>query len=177
MGEPSSVLIAANVPLDETNREGAEPGAERDQRPLRPEHHAQAQGGKGREHDAGKVAERWRPFARLKPVGWRTATLAGQVPDREPNEHASQQQRQNGPPQRLAVKAQTVGQAREDPALQFVDQRQEEVRRCRNGNANNGGKYQQRHIALGAQQRKRIGRWCRHQPLLTGGNPSGPSPK
>ena len=55
---------ARGVPLDEPDREGAEPGAEGDQRPLGPEHHAQAQGGKGREHDAGKVDQ---GQARLRP--------------------------------------------------------------------------------------------------------------
>ena len=33
-----------SVPLDQPDRKGAEPGAEGDQRPLGPEHHAPAQG-------------------------------------------------------------------------------------------------------------------------------------
>ena len=59
-----------SVPLDQPDRKGAEPGAQGDQRPLGPEHHAQAQGRKGREHDAGKVHQGRRAFARLEPVGW-----------------------------------------------------------------------------------------------------------
>ena len=151
-----------SVPLDQANREGAEPGAEGDQRPFRPEHHAQAQGGQGREHDAGKLDQGRRASARLEPVGRRMAARAGQVPDGQRNQHPGQRQRQNGPPQRFGVKAQLLGQAGEDPALQLADQREEEVGRRRDGNADDRGQYQQHQVAPGPQQRKGIGR-CRHE--------------
>ena len=76
-----------SVPLDQANRKGAEPGAEGDQRPFRPEHHAQAQGGKGREHDAGQLDQGRRAAARLEPVGRGMAALAGQVPDGQTDQH------------------------------------------------------------------------------------------
>ena len=72
-----------SVPLGEPDREDAKAAAEGDQRRLGAEHHAQAQGGEGGEHDAGKLDRGWRALARLEPVGRRVAAGAGQVPDGE----------------------------------------------------------------------------------------------
>ena len=58
-----------------------------------------------------------------------------------------------------------LGQVSEDPYLQLADQREKEVGRCRDGNADNGGQHQQRDVAPGPQQRKRIGR---HATALRG---------
>ena len=101
IGEPSSVLIAAKLPADATTTfalSGASRLASRTaQTPSPPPRAisgasgpstiAEAQGRQGSEHDAGQLARR-RSAARLEPVGRRVPAGAGQVPDRERDQHA-----------------------------------------------------------------------------------------
>ena len=46
-----------------------------------------------------------------------------------------------------ACEAQALGQVGEDPSLQLADQREKEVRRRRDGHADDRGEHQQRHVA------------------------------
>ena len=150
------------VPLGQPDGDHPEPPAESDQRGLGAEDHAQAQGREGGEHDAGKVDGAGWPAAHLEPVGGGVAAGPGQVPEGEGDQYPRHRQRQQGPPQRLGVEAQALGQVGEDPALHLADQREEEVSHRRDGRPDDRGQHQQGDIAPGPQQRQRVG-WRRHR--------------
>ena len=155
-GEPNSVLIAAklpaaattarglgrSVPLDEPDGADGRPAAERDQRRLGAQHHAEAQGGECRERHPGKLDRPAGP-ARLEPVRRRVAARTRQVADGERDQQTGQDKRRDRPPQRLAVEAKPAGQVGEDPRLQLGDQGEETVSHRRDGHADDRGEYQQ----------------------------------
>src|SRR3989442_1175910 len=58
------------IPLYQADGADAETAAERDQRCLGSEHHAEAQGRERREQAAGQFDRHRSAFARLEPVGW-----------------------------------------------------------------------------------------------------------
>ena len=69
--------LGGSVLLDQMHREYADAAADRDQRSLRPEHDAEAQGRERREHDPGKLDRRTGPQV-LNP----SAGLCPAVPGR-----------------------------------------------------------------------------------------------
>ncbi len=93
--------------------------------------------------------------ARVEPVGRRVPAPARQVPDRHRYQHAGHGQQRDRPPHRLAVEAQPVRQAGEDPVLEPADQVQEEVGQRRDRHADGGRQASRTQVALAADEWQR----------------------
>ena len=145
------------VLLGQPHRDHAQAAAQRDQRGLRAEHHAQAQRGQGGQHHAGKLRGPGRPLPRLEAVGRRVAAPAGQVADGQPDQDPGDRQRQQRPPRRLALEAHGLGQVGEHPALRLAGQGQEAPGGRRDRHAEQRGQHQQDQVPAGAQRRQRVG--------------------
>ena len=137
-GEPSSELIAAKLPVAPITaaavaarprravaRQHAEPAADRDQRRLRAEHHAQRRAWRARRADARELDGRQRPRG-LEAVGGRVAPGAREVADREPDSSAAEGEQRQRPPHRRGVEPERLGQVGEHRLLQLVDEHEEQ---------------------------------------------------
>ncbi len=93
--------LRRRVLLDEMHGEHAEAAADRDQRRLRPEHDAEAQGRQRRDHDAGQV-DREHRAARLESFGRLVTGGAGEVANRQRDEQACERRPGKRPPDGLA---------------------------------------------------------------------------
>ena len=180
-GEPSSVLMAAKLPAAATTafvRSGAsrltsriaqiaEPAAQRDQRCLRPEHHAQAQRGQCGQHHAGQLGLRGAGAA-LNPSAGDCPPVPGRYWMASGDQHPGQ--RPAAAPATTSARHGSRARAagREDPPLQLGHQREEEIGRRRDGRADDRGEDQQHHVATAAQQGQGISRASRHHPRRTG---------
>jgi len=165
-----------HVAPGEPHGEDGKPAADSDQGRLGSQHDPEAQRGQGRENDAGKLGRRG-GAAGLERVGGGVAARARQVPDGRRDQQAGDRERQQRPPRRCTVKAEPVGQVREDLRLQVIDQGEEAIRRRGDRHAKQRGQEQQPEIALAPQQRLRVR--CRGHltdrppPALAAASPDG----
>ncbi len=148
--------LGGQVALGQPDREDGQAAAERDQRCLRTQHDAEAQGGQGRQHYPGKLGRRGRAAAGLEPVSGRVAALPRQEPDDRCDQQAGHREDGKRPPRWRAVKAQPVGQVGEDLGLQVGDEGQKTVGRGGDWRAEHRGEDQQSQVTLAPQQGLRV---------------------
>ena len=145
------------VALDEVDDGHGQPPAHHDQRGLRPEDGAQAQGDQRRHEDPGHLPERGQP-AGLEPLGGKVAAGAGQVVQRQPHQQPAEGEDRQRPPRWDPVEAQSAGQGGEEPVVQAADQLEEEVGEHRHRDAHDRPEDQQHHVAATLQEGQRGGR-------------------
>jgi hypothetical protein len=89
-----------------------------------------AEGGEGRDDDAGKL-DRRDCTGRLESLGRSVPAGSGQVADRETDHQSSQREERKRPPHRCPVEPEIIGKVGEEVLLRLGHALQEEVgRRC-----------------------------------------------
>ena len=171
MGDPNRVLMAAKLPaeaitmaavggasrLARLHRQEPEPAADGDERRLRSEDHAEAQGGQRGEDHPGQLGRGGCPAPALNPSAGMWPAVPGRYVMVAADQHAGQGQQRQGPPHRRAGESELLGQRGEDPVLEQADQLEEPVGHGGHRDPDEGGQHQELDVALRAEHGHRVG--------------------
>ena len=158
-GADHGVACRRRVPLQQVDRQHAEPAADRDQGRLGAQHGTQAERRRRSGGDAGQVARTDRT-GRLEPLGRNVPAVSGQIVDCKAHEHAAQREHRHRPPHRLSAEPHILRERREREVLELSDALEEEVGHGRDGDADDRAEDDQGKVLAAPEQLDGIGR-CR----------------
>ena len=116
-----------SVSPEQMHRQDAHSAADADERSFGPEHRPAAEGGEGRDDDAGKL-DRRDCTGGLESLGGSVPAGSGQVADREADQQSAEREERKRPPDRCRVEPEIFGKGREEVLLRLGHALQEEVR-------------------------------------------------
>ncbi len=155
-GRDDELRLVRHVALRELHDPERQPGAESDQRRLRPQHEAERDGGQGCQHDARELHGRRRRTG-LEALGGPVAAVTGQPGDRERHHHPGHEQHGDRPPPGELVVAQRVREVVVHPLLEPVDQLEEDPAGERDDHPDHRRHHQQPAVGLGADHGGGVG--------------------